>query len=225
MTEFAGDRLGHFGRHRAQRIAQGQAGLDAANDEIDRVRKMLDEFFQTLLAHARQQEARQAEAADDADHHRHDRTLPERQGHESGEEAEGGRENDEHAGRDGHAALSQRLTEIRLGPIAVASLGPCLHLAQGILQVLAPFGLLLNPVANGRHIRLCLLVARDGGLARRDLLGGRELRLKQSEGDAARRDGRKKDEEQDTERAHQKLSCSLWTLLRSSAAARRRSSP
>ena len=57
------DRLRRFGGDHLQAVEQRQAGLDAAHDDVDGVRKSVEKLVLAPLLEKRQQPARQAEAA------------------------------------------------------------------------------------------------------------------------------------------------------------------
>ncbi len=66
LAKFAAHRLRRFAGDDAQTIAERQAGLDAADDDVDGVGKFSDEFLHAALRQKAQQPIRQPDAGDDA---------------------------------------------------------------------------------------------------------------------------------------------------------------
>jgi hypothetical protein len=72
VPEFAENRLRCIARERAQRIVERQAGLDAADDDVDRIGKLIEELRFAPFLQVGQRPARQAEAGGKCEQRRRD---------------------------------------------------------------------------------------------------------------------------------------------------------
>src|SRR5207344_1412017 len=73
QSKFRAYRFQRLGSDDPQRIAERQAGFDAADDDVDGVGEPVDELRLAPFFEIRQDPARQAEAGGEAEQHRGDR--------------------------------------------------------------------------------------------------------------------------------------------------------